>query len=50
VVIVGWDDNRKAWKIKNSWGTSWGEKGYGWVAYGHYRIGTGTAWVQALVP
>src|SRR5262249_50564874 len=24
VVIVGWDDTRRAWKIKNSWGTGWG--------------------------
>jgi cathepsin L len=50
VLLVGWDDNRKAWKIKNSWGASWGDGGYGWVAYGQYRIGTGTAWIQAMVP
>src|SRR5262245_35885070 len=34
VLIVGWDDNRKAWKIKNSWGPRWGDKGFGWVAWG----------------
>jgi hypothetical protein len=50
VLLVGWDDTKKAWKIKNSWGTSWGAGGFGWVAYGHYRIGTGTAWIQAMVP
>jgi cathepsin L len=50
VLIVGWDDNKRAWKIKNSWGTKWGDEGFGYVAYGHYNIGTGTAWVQALVP
>jgi C1A family cysteine protease len=49
VLIVGWDDQRKAWKIKNSWGTTWGEGGFGWVAYNRYRIGTTTAWVQAMV-
>jgi cathepsin L len=50
VLIVGWDDLRKAWKIKNSWGTSWGDRGFGWVAYGHYNIGSGTTWVQPLLP
>jgi C1A family cysteine protease len=50
VLIVGWDDSKKAWKIKNSWGTRWGAGGFGYVAYGHYNIGAGTAWVEALVP
>lgn len=40
MTIVGYDDNkisprgdRGAVKILNSWGTSWGDKGYGWVSY-----------------
>jgi C1A family cysteine protease len=50
VLVVGWDDNKMAWKVKNSHSTNWGDGGFGYVAYGHYNIGTGTAWVQALVP
>ncbi len=33
VVIIGWDDSKKAWLIKNSWGRGWGEKGYMWIAW-----------------
>lgn len=47
VTLVGWDDSKKAWKIKNSWGTGWGESGFMWIAYGSNKIGYGAAWVDA---
>ncbi|GEQ19483.1 MULTISPECIES: C1 family peptidase [Clostridium] len=31
--VVGYDDSKKAIKIINSWGTSWGINGYGWISY-----------------
>lgn len=39
VVVAGYDDNRVignttgALKIRNSWGTGWGQAGYGWLPY-----------------
>jgi C1A family cysteine protease len=45
IVIVGWDDRKKAFLIKNSWG-SWGEKGYMWIEYGSNNIGTGACWIK----
>ena len=32
-VIVGYDDNKKLWIVRNSWGTWWGDGGYAWVPY-----------------
>jgi len=32
-VIVGYDDAKGAYKIMNSWGTSWGDAGFGWIDY-----------------
>lgn len=34
VVLTGWDNTKDAWRVKNSWGSRWGEHGYGWVKYG----------------
>lgn len=49
VLLVGWDDSRNAWQIKNSWGTGWGETGFMWIAYGCNSIGYGAAWTQAAL-
>jgi C1A family cysteine protease len=33
VTAVGYDDAKQAVKFINSWGTSWGTAGYGWISY-----------------
>ena len=33
VLVVGYDDSRKAFKYLNSWGTDYGDEGYGWLTY-----------------
>jgi cathepsin L len=45
IVIVGWDDDKNAYLIKNSWGEKWGEDGYMWIEYGCNNIGYGAAWI-----
>ncbi len=47
VLLVGWDDSKGAWKIKNSWGTGWGYGGYGWIKYGSNNVGTWASWAVA---
>jgi inhibitor of cysteine peptidase len=42
VILVGWDDSRGtrgAWRLRNSWGTTWGENGYMWIGYGVSGLG-----------
>jgi hypothetical protein len=55
IVIIGWDEGKKAWLIRNSWGPGWGasagygsEKGYMWIAYNTNNVGIATAWVDAV--
>jgi C1A family cysteine protease len=45
ITIVGWDDGKESYLVKNSWGTQWGDRGYVWIKYGCNNIGYGAAWV-----
>ena len=49
VVLVGWDDSKGAWIIKNSWGTGYGiqESGFLYIAYQHQNLGYSAAYVVA---
>jgi hypothetical protein len=50
VLLVGWDDSRGAngaWKIKNTWGTTWGVQGYMWIGRGSNELGRNAVWLRA---
>lgn len=50
VMCVGYDDSRKvdntkgALLIRNSWGSAWGDQGYGWLPYQYVYSGLATDW------
>jgi len=33
MIIVGYNDDEEYWIVKNSWGTIWGDEGYGKISY-----------------
>lgn len=55
VVLIGWDDAKRAWLIQNSWGSNWGVKtdqgygGYMWIAWDSNSVGKYAAWVDAAI-
>jgi C1A family cysteine protease len=36
VLIVGFDDSRSWFIVRNSWGTGWGDKGYFYIPYAYF--------------
>jgi C1A family cysteine protease len=43
--VVGYDDGKQAFKIMNSWGRSWGSKGFGYIGYSYIS----KWWTEAYV-
>lgn len=37
MLIVGYDENKQAFKLMNSWGANWGNRGFAWVDYKTFR-------------
>jgi hypothetical protein len=40
MLVIGYDDTNACWLVKNSWGTGWGNGGYGRIGYGECGIDT----------
>ena len=45
MVVVGYDDNRRAYKVINSWGKNWSSNGYGWISYELFRLVVSEAYI-----
>jgi C1A family cysteine protease len=47
VLVVGYDDSARDGQgiliVRNSWGTAWGDGGYGYLPYAHLALGS-EAW------
>lgn len=37
MTLTGYDDRRQAFRLINSWGQGWGDRGYAWVSYDTIR-------------
>jgi hypothetical protein len=51
VSIVGYSDKQRAWLIRNSWGTEWGDQGFAWVSWDDRSgVGANTWALEVSVP
>jgi len=48
IVLVGWDDRKGAWLLRNSWSSKWGEGGYMWIKYGSNAVGSWATWAEPV--
>ncbi len=48
MTVVGYDERRQAFKLINSWGTKWGDNGFGWIGYNAFRHHVKQAYVMEV--
>jgi C1A family cysteine protease len=48
--FVGFDDGKKLLKFRNSWGSSWGDKGHGYLSYEYFDKMNVDAWSISMEP
>lgn len=48
VLICGYDDHQRHFKFRNSWGTNWGDAGYGYLPYSYFRLFAFESWAEEL--
>jgi hypothetical protein len=48
ILIVGYDDSKHAYKVMNSWGTSWGDGGFSWIDYDLMPSITGGGYIMTI--
>jgi len=47
ICIVGYDDGSSRFKFKNSWGSGWGDHGYGYLGYDYMASYSFDGWLAA---
>ncbi len=46
MVVVGYDDNLRAFRLFNSWGTDWADHGFVWMKYEDFGLLCSQAYIQ----
>ncbi len=49
ICVVGYDDAKQAFKVQNSWGTTWGDHGFFWINYAFFAKTTNGAINESYV-
>ena len=44
VCVVGYDNSKQMFLVRNSWGSGWGDKGYFYIAYEYFKSYASDCW------